>query len=155
MALIKQALIPHLTVKDAAKAMDFYKKAFGAVERSRFGGPDGKIMHASMTIGDAVFFLNDEFPDWGAVAPETLKGSAVTMTIYTDDADRVFKQAVGAGATVKMEIADQFWGDRYGCVADPSGHVWAIATQKEDLTPEELEKRGREAMAQMAAAPKK
>jgi uncharacterized glyoxalase superfamily protein PhnB len=142
-------LTPHLTVKGADKAIDFYKRAFGAQEISRYAGPGGNIMHASIRIGDSQLFLNDEFPQMGAKSPLAFGGSAVTLTLYVEDVDTVFKRAVDAGAKSTMPVADQFWGDRYGTLTDPFGHQWAIATHKEDLTPAELEKRGREAMAQM------
>jgi len=141
---------PHLTVKGAARAIDFYKLAFGAAEVSRHSGPGGSIMHASIKIGDSVLFLNDEFPEMGAVSPQSLNGTPVTLTLYVEDADALFKKATDAGAEIKMPIADQFWGDRYGLVKDPFGHLWAIASRKEELTPEEAERRGREAMAQMS-----
>jgi PhnB protein len=140
----------HITVKDAAKAIDYYKRAFGAQELSRHAIPGGKLMHASIRIGDSTMFLNDEFPEMGALSPQTVGGASVTLTLYVEDADAVFKKAVDAGATIKMPIDDQFWGDRYGSVQDPFGHLWAIATRKENLSPEEMEKRGREAMAQMS-----
>lgn len=143
------AIIPHLTVKDCARAMDFYKRAFGAVEISRNATPDGSIMHASMKIGEGVLFLNDEFKEMGCLSPQTTGGTPVYMMFYTQDVDAVFKRAIDAGAVEKMPVADQFWGDRYGLLADPFGHCWEIATHKEDLTPEEMERRGREAMAQM------
>lgn len=143
-------VIPHLTVKGAARAIDFYKKAFGATELSRHDMPDGSIMHASLQIGQGVLFLNDEYKDMGAVAPDSLGGSPVFLMLYVPDVDATFKRAVEAGAEVKMPVADQFWGDRYGLLVDPFGHTWEIATHKEDLTPEEVARRGREAMAQMA-----
>lgn len=144
-------LTPHITVKGATKAIDFYKRAFGAQELSRHSGPNNLIMHASLRIGDSALFLNDEFPQSpGCMSPQTYGGTAVTLTLYVDDADAVFKRAVDAGAEVKMPIDDMFWGDRYGVVADPFGHWWAVATHKEDVSPEELQRRGREAMSQMA-----
>ncbi len=143
-------LTPHLVVKGAAKAIDFYTRAFGAREMSRHAGPGGAIMHASLKIGDSTVYLNDEFPEMGALSPQSVGGTSVTLTLYVEDADAVFKRAVDAGAAVKMPIADQFWGDRYGCLTDPFGHVWAVASRKEDLTPEEMGRRGREAMAQMS-----
>ena len=141
---------PHLVVKNAAKAIDYYKTAFGAKENNRFGAPNGLIMHASIKIGDSTLFLNDEFPEMGALSPQSVGGTSVTITLYVEDSDAVFKKAVDAGAKVKMPIADQFWGDRYGCIEDPFGHSWAIASRKEDLTPEQMAKRGQEAMAQMS-----
>jgi uncharacterized glyoxalase superfamily protein PhnB len=141
---------PHLVVRGAEKALDFYKRAFGAQIRSVHKTPDGKVMHADMRIGDSILMLNDEFPEMKANSPQALGGSSVTLNLYVPDADAVFKQAVGAGATVAMPIADMFWGDRYGQVVDPFGHRWAIATHKEDLSEAELEKRGKDAMAEMA-----
>jgi uncharacterized glyoxalase superfamily protein PhnB len=143
-------VIPHLTVKDAAKAIEFYKRAFGAKEMSRHAIPSGQIMHASIKIGDSHIFLNDEFPQMGSVSPQSVGGTSVVLTLYVDDVDTFFKRAVDAGAQSKMPVADQFWGDRYGLLQDPFGHQWAIATHKEDLSPEEMERRGKEAMAQMS-----
>ena len=143
-------LTPHIVVKSAAKAIEYYKRAFGAQELSRHAMPNGAIMHASIKIGDSHLYLNDEFPEMGALSPQSVGGTSVSLTLYVEDADAVFKKAVDAGGTVKMPIADQFWGDRYGTIADPFGHMWAIATRKENLTPEEMDRRGREAMAQMS-----
>ena len=144
-------LTPHLTVKGAAQAIDFYKKAFGAVEKSRFAGPNGLIMHASLKIGNSSFFLADEMPGMedGSVSPTQVGKTTVVLNLYVEDCDKLYRQAVSAGAKAAMPLSDQFWGDRYGVVKDPFGHVWAIATHKEDLTPKELEERGRQAMAQM------
>jgi uncharacterized glyoxalase superfamily protein PhnB len=142
-------LTPHIVVNDAAKALDFYKKAFGARERARMAGPGGKIMHAEMQIGDSIVMMNDEFPDMGARGPLALGGTPVTLTIYTENSDQLTQQAIGAGASVVMPLADMFWGDRYGIVKDPFGHQWAICTHKEDLSHEEVTRRGAAAMAQM------
>jgi len=142
---------PHLTVKGATRAIDFYKKAFGATELHRFDAPGGAIMHASLKVGDSIFFLNDEMPmPGGGRSPQSIGGTPVTINLYVPDCDKIFKQAVSAGAKEVMPLDDQFWGDRYGIVDDPFGHRWAIATHKEDLTDAELAKRGQEAMAQMA-----
>jgi PhnB protein len=141
------AVIPHLVVNDAARAIDFYKKAFGAEERGRFNTPDGKIMHASIAINGSSLFLNDAM--MGAKDPIGLGGSPVALMIYVNDVDATFQRAVSAGATATMPVADQFWGDRYGMLKDPFGHTWEIATHKEDLSPEEMDRRGKEAMAQM------
>ena len=131
-----------LVVKGARKAIDFYKKAFGAKELGVMPGPDGNsVMHAELKIGDSKFYLSDEMPEMGARSPQSIGGTAVTLNIYTEDADATFKAAIAAGATVKMPIADQFWGDRYGTVTDPFGHMWGIATHKEEVTPEEMQKR--------------
>lgn len=132
---------PHLVCKDAASAIEFYKKAFGAEERFRLNTPDGKrVLHASLRIGDSAVMLADEFPDWGSLGPETLKGTPVVIHLYVKDADTVFDQAVRAGATVKMPLEDMFWGDRYGQVRDPFGHVWSVATHVRDVSAEEMER---------------
>ena len=131
---------PHLVCKGAAQAIEFYKKAFGAEERVRLDTPDGKkVLHASLRIGDSAIMLADEFPDWGSVGPETLKGTPVVIHLYVKDADSVFDQAVKAGATVKMPLEDMFWGDRYGQLRDPFGHSWSIATHVRDVSLEEME----------------
>ena len=148
----QHTISPHLTVKGAPQAIEYYKKAYGATELHRSLGPGGLIMHAALKIGDAMFFLNDEMPmPGGGKSPLAIGGTAVTINLYVPDADKIFKQALAAGAKETMPIADQFWGDRYGIVTDPFGHKWAIATRKEDLTPEEMDKRGKEFMAQMQA----
>ena len=134
-------ITPQLTLDDAAKTIDWYKKAFGAEEIGRGLGPDGKIMHAELKIGDSRFMVNDEFPEMGARSPVSIGGSPVTVHLYVPDADAVFNSAVAAGAKVKMPLAGQFWGDRYGQVEDPSGHLWSIATHKEDLSSEQIAER--------------
>jgi PhnB protein len=136
---------PHLTCTSAAEALDFYKRAFGAIELARLPGPGGKLMHAMMKIGDSNVMLMDEFPEFGALGPKSLKGSPVTMHLYVTDCDAQFARALEAGAAVKMPLADMFWGDRYGVLEDPYGHFWSVATHLRDLTPEEIQK----AMAQM------
>src|SRR5262249_50075061 len=120
------------------KAVDFYKKGFGAEEVHRHGGPDGPVMHALLRIGDSMLMLNDEFPQMGAKGPISIGGTPVTLSFYVEDADKAWQRAVQAGAKVKMPISDQFWGDRYGLVSDPFGHDWAIASRKKDLTPDEI-----------------
>jgi uncharacterized glyoxalase superfamily protein PhnB len=140
-------ITPHIVVKGAAKAIDFYKAAFGAEELGRHGMPDGTIMHALLKIGDSMLMLNDEFPQMGAKGPQTLGGTATTLNLYVQDADKAFQRAVNAGATVKMPIADMFWGDRYGMVSDPFGHSWSIATHKQDLTPQQIMEAAKTAMA--------
>lgn len=145
-----RSITPHLICEGASDAIEFYKKAFGAQEMMRLPGPDGKLMHASVRIGDSIVMLVDEMPEWGALGPKALKGSPVTIHLMVDDVDAVFAQAVAAGATVKMPVDDMFWGDRYGQVIDPFGHVWSIATHMRDLTPEEIAA-GREAMAKGCA----
>ncbi|WP_424362909.1 VOC family protein [Methylocystis parvus] len=139
-------LTPHIVCAGAAEAIDFYKKAFGATEFMRMPGPDGKLMHASLRIGDSMLMLVDEMPQWGALGPRALKGASVTLHLAVPNVDEVFAQAVAAGASVKMPVADMFWGDRYGLVIDPFGHEWAIATRIRDMTPEEMMAAGREAM---------
>jgi PhnB protein len=137
---------PHLVVRNAAAAIEFYKKAFGAVERGRAPGPEGKIMHAELQIGDSRVFLNDEFPEMGALSPLSVKGTAVTLHLYVQDADQQFQQALKAGAEAVMPLADQFWGDRYGIVKDPFGHQWSIGSHMEDVTPEQMKERMAQAM---------
>lgn len=140
-------LTPHLAVKNAAAAIDFYKKAFGAEEVMRMPGPDGKsVMHAELQIGSSRLMLNDEFPEHGVVSPQALGNTPATMHLYVENADAVFKQAVDAGATAAMPVQDMFWGDRYGMVVDPYGHKWAIATHTEDLTPDQIGERAAKSM---------
>ncbi|HZS29592.1 MAG TPA: VOC family protein [Candidatus Angelobacter sp.] len=142
---------PGLVVRNAVQAIDFYKKALGAQEISRMPGPDGKIMHAELKIGDSVFFLSEENPNMGFVkSPQTLGGSTVSINVYVPDVDQVFKQAISSGAKESMPVADQFWGDRYGSIADPFGYVWGIATHKENLSNDEIQKRARNFFAEMA-----
>jgi uncharacterized glyoxalase superfamily protein PhnB len=130
---------PHLVVRGAVEAIGFYKRAFGAEEHCRMAGPDGmSIMHAELQIGDSIIFLNDEFPQIGVVSPKTLNGSPVTIHLYVEDADAVFRQAANAGATVTMPVQETFWGDRYGKLVDPYGHHWSIATHVEDVSNEEI-----------------
>jgi uncharacterized glyoxalase superfamily protein PhnB len=145
-------LTPHLVVKGASHAIDFYKKAFAAEEIKRMPGPDGKsIIHAELKIGNSRLMLVDEFPEMNARGPETIGGTPVTIHMFVEDADAVFTRALDAGAQVRMPLADMFWGDRYGVVADPFGHLWSIATHKEDLTPEEMGKRMQDAFSESAA----
>ena len=133
---------PHLCVRNASAMIEFYKKAFGAIEKGRAPGPDGKsILHAAIQIGDSIVFLNDEFPEMGALSPLGAKTTPVTIHLYVEDADKQFQQALAAGAEVVMPIGDQFWGDRYGIVKDPSGHQWSIGSHMEDLTPEQMKER--------------
>jgi PhnB protein len=139
---------PYLIVRNAAAALDFYKKAFGAVELMRFPGPGGKLMHAEMKIGDSPVMLADEMPEEGHVGPQTLGGAAVSLMLYVENVDARFAQAIAAGATVKRAVADQFYGDRTGTLADPFGHVWSLATHKEDVSMEEIHRR----MAKMGQA---
>jgi len=139
-------LTPHLVVKGASRAIDFYKKAFGAQEIGRLTGPDGKsIMHANLKIGDSHVFLVDEMPQMGCRGPESIGATPVTIHMYVEDVDAAFGKAVAAGAQVRMPVADMFWGDRYGILTDPFGHSWSLATHKEDLSPEEIGKRAQSA----------
>jgi PhnB protein len=133
------SVTPHLVCDGAAQAIEFYKNAFGATEVARLPGPDGKIMHAMVRIGDSPVMLVDENPQFGAVGPKTLKGSPVTIHVYVDDADKFFARAQKAGAKVTMPLADQFWGDRYGVLEDPFGHHWSVGTHVRDVSREEME----------------
>jgi uncharacterized glyoxalase superfamily protein PhnB len=143
-------LTPHLIVRGAAQAIEFYKKAFGAEELTRMPSPDGRtVMHAELQIGDSILFLADEFPEMGARSPKALGGSPVTIHLYVADVDAVFNRAIQAGATAQMPPTDMFWGDRYGKLTDPFGHVWSVATHTEDVPPEEMAKRAQAAFAQM------
>jgi len=145
-------LTPHLVVKGASRAIDFYKKAFAAEEIRRMPSPDGNsIMHAELKIGNSRLMLVDEFPEMNARGPESIGGTPVTIHMFVEDADAVFNRALDAGAEVRMPLADMFWGDRYGVLADPFGHLWSVATHKEDLTPEEIRKRMQEACSEPAA----
>lgn len=140
-------LSPHLTCANASEAIEFYKKAFDAVELARLPGPDGKLMHACVSINGSSVLLNDEFPDHGVVSPKALKGTPVTIHLLVRDADAVIARAEAAGATVVMPASDAFWGDRYGIVEDPSGHRWSIGTpQRAPLSPEELQAAAKAAM---------
>jgi PhnB protein len=143
------SITPFLTVRDAARAIEFYKNAFGAVDRGIMKGPDGKIMHAEMMIGDSIIMLSDEFPEFGALSPQTTGGAGMGLHIYVDGVDAAFDRAVKAGAEVEMPVMDQFWGDRYGKLKDPFGHKWSIATHTADLSLEEMKSGMDEAMARM------
>jgi len=142
---------PYLVVKDAAKAIDFYKRAFGAEEVDRMPGPGGKgVMHAEIKIGDSRLMLSDEMPGAGCSSPQTLGGTTCQLFIYVPDVDAAFQQAISAGATSTMPVSDMFWGDRYGKLSDPFGHQWGMATHKEDVSPQELAKRSEAFFAQMS-----
>src|SRR6266850_816049 len=132
---------PYLAVNDAAAAIEFYKSGFGATELMRLPGPDGKIGHAEVKIGNAIVMLADEHPDAGHVSPKTLGGSTVKLHMYVEDVDSFFERATASGAKVLMPPADQFYGDRSGRLEDPSGHVWLVSTHVEDVSPEEMQKR--------------
>jgi uncharacterized glyoxalase superfamily protein PhnB len=141
-------LTPQLVLDDAAQTIDWYTKALGAQEVSRSVGPDGKIMHAELKIGDSRFMVNDAM--MGTRGPKALGGSPASLWLYVQDSDALFNKAVAAGAKVQMPLADQFWGDRGGAVADPAGYTWWIATRKEDLTPDEIKQRAEAFFKQMA-----
>jgi PhnB protein len=137
---------PYLSVRGAADAIDFYTKIFGATERMRMPGPDGRIGHAELQIRDSVVMLSDEFPDMGVVSPQSLGGTPVTLSVYVDDVDSVIDRAVAAGATLDRPIENRFYGDRSGQIVDPWGHRWSIATHVEDVPPDEMQRRADEFM---------
>ena len=133
-----------LTVREASKAIEFYKKAFDAKELYRFPSPDGKIMQAEIMIGNSIIMLNDEVPQMNCRSPQSIGGTGSSIFLYVNDADATFNKAVSAGAKPQMPLMDAFWGDRFGSIEDPFGHVWNIATHKKDMTPEEISKAGQE-----------
>ncbi len=140
---------PHLVIAGAADAIEFYKKAFGATELHRMPGPNGKIMHACIKIGDSQIFLFDEMPEHGALGPDAMTGSPVVLHLQIPDVDSFAKRAIDAGAKVTMPVTEMFWGDRYGQLQDPFGHSWSIATHVRDVSPEEMQK----VMADMECGP--
>lgn len=143
-----EGIICHLVVNDCAKAMDFYQKAFGAEEIMRMPGPDGRIMHAEMKLGDQLLYLADDFPEFTggrSRAPASLGGTPITIHRYVTDCDAAIKKAEGAGATIAMPAQDMFWGDRYGTIVDPFGHMWSFATHVRDMTPEEMDEAAKKA----------
>ena len=135
------SVTPYLVVKGAAEAIEFYKKALGAVETVRMPGPGGRIMHAEVKIGNSMVMLSDEHPERGYLSPKTIGGAGVSIMLYTDSVDATYKQALAAGATSNTPPEDMFWGDRMANITDPFGHSWAIATHTEDVSPEEMQKR--------------
>ena len=141
-----RTVTPYIVCRDAASALDFYKKAFGAKEKARMSGPGGKVMHAEVRIGDSMLMLCDEMPEMGAKSPLALGGSPASVFLYVKNVDKTAAQATAAGATVVMPVQDMFWGDRYGKLKDPFGHEWQIATHKEDLTAKQMAKRAQAAM---------
>jgi uncharacterized glyoxalase superfamily protein PhnB len=145
-----KTVTPHLVCAGAADAIEFYKKAFGATEEARLPGPDGRIMHAMVRIGDSPVMLADEMQEWGSVGPKTLHGSPVTIHLYVDDVDAYVARAEEAGAKVTMPVADMFWGDRYGKLEDPFGHKWSVATHKRDVSYEEMQKAMQEMQKRVA-----
>lgn len=142
------SVTPYLIIKGAAAAIEFYKEAFGATELFRMAQPDGKIGHAEIKIGDSAIMLADEFPEMKYLGPQSLGGSSVSLLIYVEDVDTVFKRALAAGASEQKAIEDKFYGDRMGSLVDPFGHVWHVGTHTEDVSPEEMEKRAAAANAQ-------
>jgi PhnB protein len=144
-----RTVTPYLIVSDANKAIDFYKRAFGAKEITRMDGPQGKISHAELKIGDSMIMLSDEMPGSSTRSPQSLGGTTAAVVLYLADVDSVFKQATSAGAKVEMPLADMFWGDRYGKLVDPFGHSWSLATHKEDVAPEEMGRRMKAEAAKM------
>jgi uncharacterized glyoxalase superfamily protein PhnB len=150
----QEGLIPHLVVKDAAKAIEFYKSAFGAEELSRLPSPDGRIMHAALRIASSHVFLADDFPEYcGGKSrnPAALGGTPITLHTYVNDVDAAIKRAQSAGATVKSPATDMFWGDRYGVVEDPFGHQWSLASHIKDVSPEEMSRGAQQMIAQAAS----
>ena len=143
------SITPYLTVRDASRAIEFYKQAFGAKERGVMKGPDGKVMHAELMIGDSIIMLGDEFPEYGALSPQSTGGAGMGLHIYVDGVDAAFDRAVKAGAEVEMPVMDQFWGDRYGKLKDPFGHKWSIATHTKDMSADEMKHAMDEAMEKM------
>lgn len=140
------SVTPYLVVDNSAEAIDFYRKAFGAEERLRLEH-EGRVGHAELTIGDSVIMLSDAWPEWGYRSATTIGATPVSLMLYVDDCDAVFNRAVAAGATVRSPVQDQFYGDRSGNISDPFGHQWTIGTHKEDVPPEEMDRRFREMMA--------
>ena len=145
------SVTPTIVVRDAAKAIDFYKRAFGAEEIGRMPGPDGKIMHAEIKIGDSLIMLGEENEQWGSRSPLSTGGVHGSLHIYVADADMAFERALQAGAKVRYPLEDAFWGDRFGKVVDPFGHEWGIATRVKELSPEEMKRAGDEWMAKAAS----
>ena len=146
------SITPYLAVDDAAKAIEFYRDAFGADEVIRMPGPDGKIAHAELQLGDSKLMLSDPFPESNVQPPSARGGPTASVFMYVEDVDGIFEQAQKAGATVVSPLENMFWGDRFGTVSDPFGHVWSLATHVEDLSEEEMAERSRAAMAEMGAS---
>jgi PhnB protein len=148
------SIAPYLVVDDARRAIDFYKRAFAATECGAMTTPDGRIAHAELQIGDTIMRLCDNLPQFDGRAPKDLGGTTVEIFLFVEDVDAVVRRAGEAGAAIKAQPENQYWGDRLGRVTDPFGHVWLIASRIEDLTPEEIEARGREFFAKLAASPR-
>lgn len=147
----QHSLTVHLVITGAAKAVEWYQKAFNAELLSTSPMPDGRLMHAELRLGDSLLMLADTFPDMGQKSPKELGGSGVVINYYTDDCDKIWNQAVAAGATVRFPLDNQFWEDRYGQIVDPFGHIWAIGKHLEEVPPDELARRAKEAMAHMGS----
>jgi PhnB protein len=143
---------PYLSIRGAARALEFYKEAFGATETMRLPGPGGTVMHAEIRIGDSPIMLSDEFPDMGAKSPPALGGSPVTISLYVEDVDAFVARAVAAGATLIHPVKDQFYGDRTGGLEDPFGHRWHVGTHTEDVSPEEMQRRMEDFMKRQSVA---
>lgn len=148
------SVTPYLIIKGATAAIEYYKKAFGAIELFRFPAPGGKIGHAEIKVGDSPIMLADEFPEMGHKSPKSLGGTPVSLMIYVEDVDTVFKQAIAAGGKEQRPVADQFYGDRLGTLEDPFGHHWHVSTHKEDVSLEEMEKRAKARSDAASAAQK-
>lgn len=146
------SVTPSLIIRDAAAAIEFYQRAFGATLRGRMDGPDGKVMHAEIKIGDSVLMLGEENLEWGMKSPLSTTGVPVSLYVYVEDADKAFEQAIQAGATVRFPLEDTFWGDRFGKLTDPFGHEWGLATRVRDLTEDEINRGAEEWMANQRRA---
>ena len=146
------SLTPYLFIKGAAAAIEFYKNVFGATERMRMPGPEGRVMHAELQIGDSILMLADESPQMGALSPQTIGGSGSLISVYVADVDAAVAKAVAGGAKIVRPVKEQFYGDRTGGIIDPYGHIWSVATHVEDVSPEEMRKRAAAAMSQSAGA---
>lgn len=148
------SVTPGLAVRNAAAAIEFYKKAFGAKEKTRMPGPDGQsVMHAELQIGDSYVMIGEEMPQMGSPSPESLNGSPVSLYIYVKNVDKAFEQAVNAGASVVMPVTDMFWGDRHGALKDPFGHRWGLATRKQNLSSKAMTKAAEEWFAKQPPMP--
>jgi PhnB protein len=145
-------ITPYLAIDNATEAIEFYKRAFGAKERLRMDAPNGGVGHAELEIGDSLVMLSDPFPQSTVRPPTERGGPTASIFMYVEDVDAVVQKAVDEGATIEMEVADQFWGDRFGTVTDPYGQVWSIATHVEDVSPEEMAERSKAAMAAMSSS---
>ena len=147
-----RSVTPYLFIKGAANAIDYYKRVFGARERMRMPGPNGRVMHAELQIGDSIIMLADEYAEMGVRSPQTIGGASSSLHVYVQDVDAITQKAVDAGAQLVRPVKDQFYGDRSGTIVDPFGHIWSIATHIEDVAPEEMRKRMAQAAGQSANA---